>query len=146
MVCTLLLNEVLPLRALVLRNGNVPEALCMNEGDDFPETFHLGWKTNENVLGIASFMPEDLPGQKGKGYRLRGMAVHPEAQGKGMGTQILISGINRLKKMKINYLWCNARKIAYSFYSKEGFIFVSEEFDIPGIGSHKVMCLHWVDF
>jgi predicted GNAT family N-acyltransferase len=36
-------------------------------------------------------------------------------------------------------IWCNARIPAVSLYARAGFEVESEEFEIPGIGSHVVM-------
>ena len=140
MVCKLRLSEVLPLRAAVLRNGHIAPEACINPGDEAPDTFHTGWKDAAgSVWGIATFMAENHPWQTGIGYRLRGMAVAPDWQGKGLGKAILQAGIEILQQQQINYLWCNARKVAYPFYENCGFIYLSAEFEIAGIGPHKVM-------
>lgn len=133
------IEEVLPLRALVLRDGKLKPEECYNEGDDHPETFHTGYLHPQGVIGIATFMIEDYPSISGVGFRLRGMAVHPEFQGTGIGRSVLQLGYQELLTRNIDYLWCNARKIAFPFYEKEGFTYLSEEFDIPGIGPHKAM-------
>jgi GNAT superfamily N-acetyltransferase len=137
----LTLEQVLPLRALVLRDGKLSPEKCVNEGDDHPDTFHTGCFSDEGVVAIATFMRENYPGYTGEGFRLRGMAVLPELQGQGLGKQALQSGIELLKKKGISYLWCNARKVAYDFYAGQAFQIISDEFDIPGIGPHKVMIL-----
>lgn len=137
----LTLNQVLPLRSLVLREGKLPPDQCVNEGDEHPDTFHTGCFSEDQVFSIATFMREDYPGYTGEGFRLRGMAVLPNLQGQGLGKQALQFGIARLKASGINYLWCNARKVAYDFYTGQDFIILSDEFDIPGIGPHKVMML-----
>lgn len=139
MVSLISLEETLSLRSRVLRNGQIAPANCINEGDDQPDTFHTGWKENGQILGIATFMRENLEGESGQGFRLRGMAVAPEYQGRGLGAKVLELGMEKLKSEGINYLWCNARKVAYDFYVRQGFEFLSEEFEIAGIGPHKVM-------
>lgn len=135
------LQQVLPLRALVLRDGKLPPEKCINEGDDHPQTFHCGCLQKDKVIAIATFMEENYPGYEGRGFRLRGMAVLPELQGKGLGKAALQWGIQNLKSNQVDYLWCNARRVAYDFYTAQGFVFLSDEFDIPGIGPHKVMML-----
>ncbi len=135
------LSEVLPLRALVLRNGKLAPEQCVNEGDDHPDTFHTGCVEEQQVVAIATFMQENYPGYEGIGFRLRGMAVALELQGKGYGKKALQFGIQQLNSKGIYYLWCNARKVAYDFYIGQGFQFISEEFEIGDIGPHKVMIL-----
>jgi predicted GNAT family N-acyltransferase len=136
------LQEVLPLRALVLREGKLLPEACINEGDEAANTFHAGCKDATGlVLAIATCMQEDYPGYKGIGYRLRGMAVHPDKQRQGLGDQALRKALFILKERNTDYIWCNARKVAYDFYLQAGFDFISDEFDILGIGPHKVMIL-----
>ena len=135
------LAEVLPLRALVLRNGKLAPEQCVNEGDDHPDTFHTGCVEASEVMAIATFMRENYLGYAGQGFRLRGMAVAPELQGKGLGKKALQAGIQQLKIRGIDYLWCNARKVAYDFYVGQGFQFISKEFELGDIGPHKVMIL-----
>jgi ribosomal protein S18 acetylase RimI-like enzyme len=47
-----------------------------------------------------------------------------------------------LKERGVSYLWCNARTSAIGFYEKLGMKVISEEFEIPVIGPHKVMIRH----
>jgi predicted GNAT family N-acyltransferase len=136
------LQAVLPLRALVLRDGKLSPESCINEGDDEETTFHTGCKDADGaVVAIATCMQENYPGYTGLGYRLRGMAVHPDWQRKGLGDKALSKALFILQERKAAYLWCNARKVAYDFYTQAGFDFISDEFEIPGIGPHKVMIL-----
>jgi len=133
-------EEVLPLRSKVLRNGK-PLADCVFQGDTDESTLHLGISVNEELVGIATFMKQDKSGFKGSGYQLRGMATDPDFQGKGYGNQLLNAVIVYFRKEGIDYLWCNARKVAYKFYLSLGFEFISEEFELQEIGSHREMYL-----
>ena len=135
-------EDTLPLRSEVLRNGE-PLAACYFQADRDPTTFHMGYFAPTDELAcILTCQLEAMEPYDGLGYRLRGMATHPEWQGKGIGSQLLKAAINHLThEIKADYLWCNARKVAYDFYQNLGFEFLSEEFEIPGIGSHKVMYL-----
>ncbi len=134
--------DTLPLRSRVLRNGESLDA-CHFQGDVDPDTFHMGYLSPENeVVCILTCQLESMEQYDGLGYRLRGMATHPEWQGKGIGSQLLKAAINHLAhEIKADYLWCNARRVAYDFYQNLAFEFLSEEFEIPGIGPHKVMYL-----
>ncbi|WP_316804033.1 GNAT family N-acetyltransferase [Pedobacter nototheniae] len=134
-------DEVLPLRSLVLRNGK-PFSECIFEGDDQYDTFHLGFVVDDQVKSIASFMKNDFFEDQGSGYQLRGMATHPDFGGKGYGAALILFAVDYLKEYQTDYLWCNARSSAASFYKKLGFSTDSPEFDIPGIGFHYEMKLN----
>ncbi|RQP14290.1 MAG: N-acetyltransferase [Parapedobacter sp.] len=135
-------EETLPLRSCVLRDG-APLSACHFQGDEDESTFHLGYTAGENtIVCILSCQRESLEDYEGVGYRLRGMATHPDWRGKGLGSNLLIVAIEHLTHaLNADYLWCNARRVAYGFYLHLGFDFISEEFEIPLIGPHRVMYL-----
>lgn len=133
-------SQVLALRSLVLREGK-PHNECVFPGDNDPDAFHLGFEKNGELICVASFHVQDREGFAGKAYQLRGMATHPDWQGKGIGNQLVNFAIVYLRGRGVNYLWCNARQKAYRFYLSLGFEFISDEFDISGIGPHKAMYL-----
>jgi GNAT superfamily N-acetyltransferase len=135
MVKYISLNQVLPLRSKVLRNGLELEQ-CIFPTDHIEGIFHLGFFSGEDITSIATFFWEDYPDQPVGGVRLRGMATHPDHAGKGQGAALINFAINELKSQNASYIWCNARKIAVGFYKKLGFEIISDEFDIPGIGPH----------
>ena len=130
--------DTLALRSPVLREGADPE-LCRFDGDDDELSFHLGYFKDDTLVCVASFHQQGREGFSGIGYQLRGMATLPAFQGMGIGNQLVNFSIVYLRGLKSNYLWCNARKVAFRFYTGLGFEFISEEFDIPGIGPHKAM-------
>lgn len=140
MVKFILPEEVLPLRSLVLRNGK-PYGECVFEGDTAYDTFHLGFVEDGEIRSIASLMRNDFFPDGGEGYQLRGMATHPDFGGRGYGAALINFAVEFLKEYNTDYLWCNARSTAASFYKKLGFISESPEFDIPGIGFHYEMRL-----
>lgn len=140
MVKFILPEEVLPLRSLVLRNGK-PLTECEFEGDRNYDTFHLGYVENDEIRSIASLMRNDYFPEEGEGYQLRGMATHPGFGGRGYGAALINFAVEYLKEYQTDYLWCNARSSAATFYKKLGFINESPEFDIPGIGFHYEMRL-----
>ncbi|MFM6954784.1 MAG: GNAT family N-acetyltransferase [Sphingobacteriaceae bacterium] len=133
--------DVLPLRAAVLRNGQKAPQDCVFVGDNNSESFHLGVVQNEQVVCAASFLPQVREGYPGLGYQLRGMATYPEYQSKGLGSKLVRFSLEYLQQMGVDYIWCNAREAAFPFYQNLGFSFISETFDIPGIGPHKAMYL-----
>jgi predicted GNAT family N-acyltransferase len=133
-------EDTLVLRSVVLREGIAPD-LCRFDGDDEVDTFHLGFYKDNELVCIGSFHKQNRQGYAGIGYQLRGMATGSEFQGKGIGNQLLNFAIVYLRGKNVNYIWCNARKYACKFYLGIGFEIISDEFEIVGIGPHRVMYL-----
>jgi len=135
-------EEVLPLRSLVLRDGKSYE-FCRFDEDDRPETIHLGVidDNDDKPKGILTAFPLVRDGFNGLGYQLRGMATHPAFQGMGLGAKLVDFLIGYLRGQDVAYIWCNAREVAFPFYEKLGFTFISKEFDVADIGVHRTMCL-----
>lgn len=131
--------QTLPLRSQVLRNG-LPESECMFEHDLYPSTFHLGYFEGDQLVCILTCMREKHGKLPKDAYRLRGMATAPEARRKGYAALLLTAAIEHIKdQLHIEYLWFNARVNAFPFYEALGFEFMSNEFDITGIGPHREM-------
>jgi len=133
-------DAVLPLRSRVLRDGK-PLEECLFPGDELETSFHFADVQNNEAVCVATFHLQEHPAFKGYAYQLRGMATAPESRGQGIGNQLLNFAIVYLRGLKADYVWCNARKAAYSFYLGVGFEFISEEFEIAGIGPHRAMYL-----
>lgn len=133
-------EQTLALRSLVLRNG-LAEQECLFDHDHLPSTFHLGYFDDTNTLRCVLTCMREKHGKLAKeAYRLRGMATHPEARRKGYAKALLNAAIAHLKlQLEVEYLWFNARTVAFPFYESLGFEFMSDEFDIPGIGPHREM-------
>lgn len=134
-------DDVLPLRNEILREGRLTLDECRFKGDDGDRAFHLGYYDGDQLVCIASFHLQAYGEFKGTGYQLRGMATAANYQGKGIGNQLVNFSIVYMRGQKVNYVWCNARKVAAKFYASLGFEIISDEFDIPGIGPHYVMYL-----
>lgn len=132
--------ETLPLRALVLRDG-LPEKECLFEHDSLESTFHLGYfDEHNNLMCVLTCMKENHGKLAKESYRLRGMATHPDGRRKGYAKELLNAAIEHLHtQLGIEYLWFNARTVAFPFYEALGFEFMSDDFDIPGIGIHREM-------
>lgn len=132
------LVEILPLRHAVLRPGR-PAAEAAFEGDDEPATRHFAAvaETGE-VRACLSLVARPWRGETA--YQLRGMAVHPEDARRGLGTALLRHAERALvSETGVRLLWCNARVEAVPFYARRGWAVVSEEFEIAGVGPHRVM-------
>lgn len=128
-------EETLDLRNRVLRN-NAGLDKCVFPTDEAEGNFHLGKFVDDKIVSIATFFPEDYERRRAGGFRLRGMATDPASAGKGFGSDLIKFAINELRSANASYIWCHARSSAIGFYKKLGFEVVSEEFDVPGIGSH----------
>lgn len=133
-------QDTLPLRSLVLRNG-LAEEKCLNPQDLLPTTFHLGYfDENNQLVCVLTCMKENHGKLPKDAYRLRGMATHPDSRRKGYAAQLLAAAITHIEtQLGIEYLWFNARKIAFPFYESLGFEYMSAEFEIPEIGTHREM-------
>lgn len=133
-------EDTLALRSLVLRNG-LDKDLCLFDHDSLPTTFHLGYFNAENKLVCILTCMKQKHGKLAKdAYRLRGMATHPEHRRNGYAAELLKAAMKHLsEQLHIEYLWFNARKVAYPFYEALGFEYMSDEFEIPEIGPHKEM-------
>ena len=139
MISFIAVDEVLPLRNKVLREGKLTNEQCRYTTDSLTGAFHLGYFINGALVCVASFHPQSHGSFLGEGYQLRGMATAEEFRGRGIGNQLLNFGIVYLRGQKVNYLWCNARKKALPFYLNMGFEIISDEFELPGIGPHYVL-------
>jgi GNAT superfamily N-acetyltransferase len=128
---------VRPLRHLVLRPGRPLESSIM-PGDD--KAIHLALRDGGEPLAVASLYVESLPdGPQPGDWRLRGMAVHPDFQGRGLGGKILDAAAYVAADEGGRRLWCNARTTAAGFYLRHGFVTIGDEFDIEHIGPHLRM-------
>lgn len=141
-VRTVTATETRPLRHLVLRPGQPAES-TIYPGDDDPDTRHFAAFVGGQLVGIASLYREARPGADiVPGWRLRGMATSGEARGKGVGRALLAACLEHVAAHGGGEVWCNARAGALGFYSAAGFHVEGEEFEIPGIGLHRVMRRH----
>ena len=139
-------DDVLAIRNEVLREGKLTLDECRFKNDDQEGAFHLGYFAGEQMVCIASFHPQNFKNLyeensdfEGKAYQLRGMATLEHYRGKGYGNMLVNFAITYLRGLKVNYIWCNARKKAVPFYKGVGFEIISPEFEVPGIGPHHVM-------
>lgn len=127
------------LRHQVLR-PNQTLADCAYPTDNDPGAFHLGAFQNDVLVAIASFYREQHPDlEHASQYRLRGMAVQPELQTRGLGRLLIDAGEQELRSSNVNAWWCNARSSAAGYYAKMGLQQLGPEFDLPPLGPHKVM-------
>ncbi|MCZ4225189.1 GNAT family N-acetyltransferase [Pedobacter rhodius] len=82
--------------------------------DDF-DGVHFGLYADHKLTGVVSLFSQ------GDVYQFRKLAVLPEAQKLGYGTQLMEYILDFCKIQKATALWCNARVNAKEFYFKFGF-------------------------
>ncbi|MEX2458979.1 MAG: GNAT family N-acetyltransferase [Actinomycetota bacterium] len=127
------------IRASVLRPGRPPEEVHF-EDDDAPDTVHVGGFLEGRLVAVGRLSREAPPGSADPGsWRLRGMATVPEARDGGVGSAVLERLIEHARSRGAAEVWCNARIRAMPFYERAGLAAEGEEFDVPGIGPHRLM-------
>lgn len=81
-------------------------ALDLLENPSIPETFSLVAETDRRVVGHIAFSPVSLEGEETfRGYILAPLAVMPDAQKSGIGTQLIQHGLQHLSSMKVNVVF-----------------------------------------
>jgi GNAT superfamily N-acetyltransferase len=127
-----------PLRQRILRPGQAEHELVY-PGDDEPASLHVGWFDGDILLGVASVYrqsPEGTPDDPGD-WRLRGMAVVPEARRRGVGAALVAACEAHALARGGTRLWFNARVDALPFYLALGYEPVGEIYELPGAGRHR---------
>jgi GNAT superfamily N-acetyltransferase len=126
------------LRASVLRPGLAPLQVRF-PGDDNPGALHFAaYDRADRVVGVVAVLPEQTPDGR-PGWRLRGMAVHPDERCSGVGRALLVRLFDGVARMGGGLLWCQARLPAAGFYARAGFATEGAPFDDPDFGRHVRM-------
>lgn len=132
-------EEILKLRHRVLRSGR-PFSTAYFTGDELDTTFHFASVYNSKTIGCLSFMHNNHPKfDDKKAYQLRGMAVDKDFRGKNIGQELLKFAERQLKLEAINFIWCNVRTSAKTFYTKQAYQQKGDIFEIPYVGPHVLM-------
>ena len=133
-------GDVIDLRHAVLRGG-LPRETAVFPGDDAPTAVHLVARrpANRTIVGCVTLHLNHWNGDTA--YQLRGMAIDPTLQRRGIGAMLLsaVDGHVRSPDSPTRQLWCNARTPASGFYQAHGWTIVSGVFDIPSAGPHVKM-------
>ncbi len=138
--------ETRPVRHIVLwpHKENVEE--CVIDVDAAPHAHHVGAFDESGVLvGVCSMFhqrSERFPGaisSDQRVYRLRVMGTLNEVRGQGAGAAIIDYACQWCKSKGVNWIWCDAREIAFPFYEKQGFSFLSELYEVHPVGPHRMM-------
>jgi GNAT superfamily N-acetyltransferase len=122
-------GATLALRGQVLREGRVHDGF---PEDEWPATLHLAVRQDGRVVGVATFIPRE----EGV-WQLRGMAVDPEVQGRGIGRALLEAAAGRLRAAGGRSAWANGRDTALGFYERLGWRTVGDGYVMAGIPHHR---------
>ena len=132
-------KETYPVRHAILRAGK-PLSSCKFDGDDLKTTLHIGAYQNGNLVGVATLLEAKKSAILDvNAYQLRGMAIHQDQQGKGLGKKIINYAETILQEKHVLLLWMNARESAIPFYTNCGYTKSGRIFDIEKVGPHVVM-------
>lgn len=134
-----------PLRKLVLRPHDSLAELSSVGGQWF--AVHR----DDVVVATAGVVREDAPtaprltspagpaGAPGASWRIRGMAVHPDLRGAGLGSLLLAAVIDHATRAGGRLMWCNARTGAVTLYQRSGLEVLGEVWVDPVLGPHVRM-------
>jgi GNAT superfamily N-acetyltransferase len=133
-------EETLDLRQPILRAG-LPRETAVFPGDEAPSSRHFGAFLDERLIGVATMHFVPLPDRPDSepAYQVRGMATLEEARGQGVGGALLAACVEEAVRNGAQWIWCNARTPAASFYARHGFEIQGGIFDLPNAGPHYRM-------
>jgi len=149
---------VRPLRRAVLRPDQ-PVEQSAYPADSDPRTAHVavrrapgaGTVTGDDpgteVVAVGTVLLDPPPWEPDRvdGWRVRGMATHPDARRNGLGGRVLGALLDHAAAHGGSLVWCNARVGAQRLYARAGFTPRGDVFDLPGIGPHVQMWLELAD-
>lgn len=138
--------ETQPVRHAVLWPHKPTVASCVIPGDDAPSTLHFGaFAPSGSLVGVCSVFdersgrfPNALP-LSDRVVRLRVMGTLPSVRGKGAGEALIQTVLDAALKRGAAWVWCDAREVAFGFYLRLGFSFHSKVYNVPEIGTHRMM-------
>ena len=132
-------NELLFLRSKILRNNFDPNK-CKFVGDDFTDTYHLGAFNLNNLVGGVTLINNKCEKMEIKNcYQMRGLCVDDSFQNRGIGKKLVKKVEEKLKKLKIDNVWMNARESAIQFYLNLNYTNTNIKYSIGQIGLHFLM-------
>ncbi len=99
--------------------------------NDF-EGIHFGIYVDYELTGVVSLFTT------GDTAQFRKLAILPEAQHRGLGSQLMAYLIDFCKVQKLTKLWCNARVNSKEFYTKFGFHETDQTYSAAGFDFVKM--------
>eukprot|EP01053_Blabericola_migrator_P004688 Blabericola_migrator_1__4687@NODE_2476_length_2706_cov_139_369458_g1544_i1_p4_GENE_NODE_2476_length_2706_cov_139_369458_g1544_i1NODE_2476_length_2706_cov_139_369458_g1544_i1_p4_ORF_typecomplete_len140_score26_17Acetyltransf_10/PF13673_7/7e19Acetyltransf_1/PF00583_25/1_8e15Acetyltransf_7/PF13508_7/3_3e10Acetyltransf_9/PF13527_7/6_5e08NodA/PF02474_15/2_3e05GNAT_acetyltran/PF12746_7/0_00021Acetyltransf_4/PF13420_7/0_00034FR47/PF08445_10/0_00089GNAT_acetyltr_2/PF13718_6/0_0013Acetyltransf_3/PF13302_ len=123
------LEEVLPIRSQVLWPNHPIDFVRM---DTDSISVHVGAKDEQGrLVGVGSLVVKSPLG------RIRKVAVLPECQHQGIGTEIIMRLVELGRQRDLKGIWLGARLNAAPFYEKCGFKIAGESYTDPESGQDK---------
>jgi predicted N-acetyltransferase YhbS len=117
-------EEVRTLRRDVLRPGGTLEPPPY---DLAPATLHIGAFDDGVAVGCVTIFPAPFVDEP-LGWQLRGMAVDPAYQGRGIGRLVLDAAAEAAEAAGAPLLWANGRLRVMAFYERAGWTSMGEIF------------------
>ena len=105
-------------------------------------TVHFGVVDADQLVAVSTWGREPCPAYDTESaVRLRGMAVEPAHQGRGIGRLLLAAGLGWAADQGAALVWANARDTALGFYEREGFTCVGDGFitEDTGLAHHLIV-------
>ena len=116
-------SEVLKLRQQVMYPDKGIDFVKLPDDE---RGLHIGVFENEELVSVMSLFIE------GRDVQFRKLATRKNMQGKGYASHLMKWLIDYANDIKLNRLWCNARKDATSFYKRFNYIETNEHFSKNG--------------
>ena len=119
---------------------------CVIDVDTDDHAHHVGaFDDQGKLVGVCSLyrqkserFPEVISSDI-HAVRLRVMGVLDEVRGKGAGAAMVDYACRWVASQGAEVLWCDAREVAFGFYQRMGFEFVSNFYHVEDIGPHRMM-------
>ncbi len=115
---------------------DLPSYLADYKEDDYQNTKHYAIFKNKNLVSALTII-ESSTNKEDKSAQLRGMFTVQNELKKGYGSLLIEKVSLKLKKKKINFIWCNSRINVIDFYKKNNFRVIGRSFNINLLGDHK---------
>jgi GNAT superfamily N-acetyltransferase len=130
-VVSLNLRDAIAVRHAAYYPGlDVPLTKARLDCDGDLETSHFGVFENRTCIAVGS-LTNGAPSPRTeheRPFRLRGMAVLPEHQGRRLGAAVLRYAIERVEEVGGGLMWGNIRVAMTGFYEKYGFTMSEDTF------------------
>lgn len=130
-------GEVRPLRQRLLL-AHLPATASLYPADEEEPTFHLGVRRGRHLVAVVSAFWQARQDGPAGAYRIRGLAVTPDARGQGLASALVEEVERRAARAGAAEVWCHAREEAEGFYEAQGYEAVGEPVELEGFGLRRL--------